>query len=372
MAGLQDVARKAGVSLSTASVVLNPGRKAKFVAEDRVARVRDAARELGYVVNYHARSMKMGLSRTVGIPLQIGGQVWQERSRLGNAYFSSLVGAAEITLTERGFATTIIGPRGHEDSVLDRARRAIDQRRIDGLVIPGVLMAVAGHALLSRLDDTPVVAVEYREPTDVPVVDWDERLGLQLIVDHLADLGHRRLLWLGRERHPASGPGVEMREALFCKTCMARNISPVVCGYSRWGGATADARQVSDVERESDQAAASLAAWLSQTGGEGVTAIVGFNDAAAIGACRALVAAQRRVPQEFSVVGIDNQHAALMVPKLTSLDHMLHEMGHRSAEILLDMIENKTQLDRFRGLRELVPPVLSIRESTGPASEGRA
>ncbi len=366
MATLTQVAHKAGVSVSTASVVLNPGSKSKFVSDDRAAKVRDAARELGYVVNYHARSLNLGLSRTIGLPLQIGGHVWHERSRLGNAYFTNLVGAAELTLTERGFATTVIGPRNHEDSVLDRAQRAISQRRIDGLIIPGVLPAVVGHPLLSRFTGTPVVAIEYREPTDVPVIDWDEAAGLRLIIDHLLTLGHRRILWLGREN--ASNPAtVGHREALFLKACAAGGVVPTTLTYNRRQDTPSDARRISPTELESDRAAEVLARELAQHAAPRFTAIVAFNDAAAIGACRACQRAGLSVPSDVSVVGIDDQHAPMMVPKLTSLDHMLHEMGHRAAQVLLDMVVEREEPERFRGFRELISPVLVARESTGPA-----
>ena len=368
MATLTQVARKAGVSLSTASVVLNPGRKSKYVSDDRAAKVRDAARELGYVVNYHARSLTMGLSRTIGIPLQIGGHIYEERSRLGNTYFSNLVGAAELSITERGFATTIIGPRGHEDSVLDRAHRAIRQHRIDGVIIPGVLPAVAGHPLISQFTSTPVVAIEYREPTEVPVVDWDEAAGLRLALDHLVELGHRRVLWVGPGTAPGAGT-VTPREALFLKAASALGLAPLTLNYDRARARQSDPRRVSLAVRESDGAAQAVTRELAAHARRRFTAIVAFNDAAAIGVCRALFAAGLHVPREVSVVGIDDQHAALMAPKLTSVDHMLLEMGHRAAEMLLDMITDPGTREDDRGRRELITPVLVPRESTGPAPQ---
>jgi LacI family transcriptional regulator len=96
------------------------------------------------------------------------------------------------------------------------------------------------------------------------------------------------------------------------------------------------------------------------------TALVSFNDIAALGSIRALHDAQLRVPEDVSVVGFDDiKEAAFQTPRLTTIRQPLHQMGELAVQILLEQLRPsspaKTPKDRA------VEPELVVRESTGPA-----
>lgn len=75
-----------------------------------------------------------------------------------------------------------------------------------------------------------------------------------------------------------------------------------------------------------------------------------------------------RVPQGISVLGIDDVHAAFTIPKLTTVSHMLSEMGSRASELVVEAIEDPRSRANLRGRRTVIEPKLIVRESTGPAS----
>jgi DNA-binding LacI/PurR family transcriptional regulator len=97
------------------------------------------------------------------------------------------------------------------------------------------------------------------------------------------------------------------------------------------------------------------------------TGIVCYNDNVGAGVMDALADAGLRVPQDVSVIGHDNFEGRRCRPKLTSVDHRLAEMGRKAAELLLSMVGDRARVEELRGHRELIDPLLVVRDSTGPA-----
>jgi len=348
--------------VSTASVVLNAGHRRKKVSAARTAAVREAARRLGYAPNYHARSMKLGRADSIGVVLDTG--LTEDETlgghRLSNSYFGALVGAIDSRLTAKGFCTTIIGGTG-DATALQRTLAALRQRRLDGVVVLTGTQSVAGVRQFVEAD-RPAVLVEYPTEIDLPVVNWDERKGVALAIEHLAGLGHREILWLGPEGldSPAGA-----REVLFVREAWDAQRRGSSCRFRvrpTLGQADFPDAAVADGATE---------ALLQLTGSERppFTGIVCFNDATAIGACRALTQMGMRIPEDVSVVGIDDLHAAFCIPRLTSISHRLKEMGKRAADMLNEAIGDTDAWHAMLGRRVVVEPTLSVRESTGPAPE---
>lgn len=363
MPSLTDVARHAGVSVSTASVVLNPGRNGKHVSDEVKARVRAAAMELGYVANYHARSMKLGRAMNIGVPLDTGGWFHHLHGRLAHPYFAHLVGGIEVTCARAGYSTLMLATE-KEDLAPLRAIRGIKQRRLDGAVVPGTIGRLAYVHEMTIWHPEPLVLVEYGRATELPNVLWDEDEAVRLAVSHLAELGHRRLLWLGPRDAPDTG--FHLRETLFLMAIVRQQLAAELCEFDRpTAGTHADWPRHPE-ELAADAAEGALAAYLAD-GRRGFTAVVCYNDYIAAGAYRALAAAGRRVPRDVSVLGFDDFLAPWMSPKLTSLDRRLLDVGQKATEIVLAMIERPAEAEsRFRGHREVVAPRLVVRDSTAP------
>jgi LacI family transcriptional regulator len=136
---LSDVAKAAGVSIATASMVLNPTERTGKVSVERTARVKAAAAQLGYVANFHARAMHLGRAETIGFALdygEAGREVDDDPMDVG--YFHHLTMGIEQKTHFVGNNLALIGP-GLQERAVERGVRQLQERRLDALIIPAVL-----------------------------------------------------------------------------------------------------------------------------------------------------------------------------------------------------------------------------------------
>ncbi|HEX3133240.1 MAG TPA: LacI family DNA-binding transcriptional regulator [Planctomycetota bacterium] len=352
-ATLSDVARAAGVSIATASMVLNPTERTAKVSDERTALVKAAAEKLGYVANYHARAMHLGQAETLGFALDYGvaGQKTEDEP-MGVGYFHHLTMGIETETHFVGYNLALIG-FGVEERAVDRGVNQLQQRRLDALIVPAVLSSVRLNKLIGEAPDLPIVLIEHDGASGFPVVHYDEAAGVRTAVEHLAGLGHRELLWLGPDDQ-----GLLSRAAMFDQAVRGAGVTG-----SRLTYPIPEPRY----HRSSiiNAATAALTERLRQP--RTFTGIVCYNDFAAVGAYAALLLAGITIPQQMSVVGFDDFVAAYVHPRLTTVSHMLVEMGRRAAELALDMAEGPEARARLRGYRDVLVPTLVARASTGPA-----
>jgi len=364
--GLAQVAELAGVSIATASLVLNPSNRKYKVGEGRRRKVLDAARQPGYASNYHARSMKSGRAEAIGVALDHLSRAADRRfGELGSSYFGALLGAIELTARRMGHALVILGPEAGV-SAPDRGVQAVRERQLDGLILPGVWTTPGARRIFDDPPDVPIVGIEYTTgPTNVPVVDFDDAVGIALTVRHLAELGHRELLWLGPEQ--ASSPTPHRREQLFMADVWEAGLRGQSCRYVR-----TPSPEAHPVAQIADAAAAALGNHLREGPPRSFTAIVCYNDATAIGAYAALADAGLSVPRDVSVVGFDDLEAPLLHPKLTTISHMLAEMGRKAVELLIEITQDPKARQEARGRRIPIVPELVVRQSTAPPTVRRS
>ncbi|RGE20786.1 LacI family transcriptional regulator [Leucobacter sp. wl10] len=329
---IRDVAREAGVSKSLVSLVFNAGEN---VSEERRERVLRAAEALGYRPNLVAQSLSAGRRDLVAILV----------SNLSNPIFAEIVGAAKARLGEAGQRTMIVTAQvddGSGESVLDRDNLAVLRNlRPAGLITVGT---IPEFPELSDLTATiPTVVASAIDATDdtVAAVRTDDGAGIDLVVDHLADQGIARIVFVGGDGGTVSAS----RERAFRAAAKRRGLS----------GTTAVER-ADFTERDARRAVERLLA-----AGRVPEAIVAVNDLTALGVIAALEEAGVRVPGDCRVTGYDDSTLA-SIPRisLTSVDPHNRRIGREAAEALL------AASGPFRRGREvLIPPSLVVRGSTG-------
>lgn len=310
--GVREVAAAAGVSTQTVSRVLNGYAGIRDSTRERVLA---AVADLDYRVNNAARALGTSLTRTVGV-------VASDAVLHGP---SAGIAALERAARSRGRWISTAYTDSDDPADIDAAVRHLLGQGVDGIVL------VAAHGT------TPL------EGYDVPIVPLYGESGIRqrdaaaLVVDHLADLGHRRIVEL-------AGPS-DWREAL------ARTA----------GVAEAVARRGLDLaERvEGDWSAASgsqLADAVARYRAGGVTAVAAANDQMALGLMAGLAARGLTVPVGVSVAGFDdNPDAAFYSPALTTVRLDVEgEAEYAVAAVLGDVAELPAA------------PVLVVRESTVP------
>lgn len=365
MPSLTDVARVAGVSLTTASMVLNKGKQHNRVSVACAKRVQEAALTLGYVPNYHARSMKLGRAEVLAVAMDLGYESFGAGTdlELNNPYFGHLIGGIEMRTRALGYLMTLVGPEPRSRAP-DRALLGVRQRRFDGIIVPGSLVRGEMTSFLDEPADVPVVVIQPPGETPHPAVVFDERAGVDLAVKHLAELGHRRLMFVG-------GPGLTdarrdgEREEGFRAACRARGLEFEVLAVTGLG-----AYEARHPERRIGQVVADVSAVVA-SGRFGATGVVAYDDVTAIGVIEALQSAGLSVPRDVSVVGFDDTVARYAVPRLTTVSHELSEMGRVATDLCMEMVNAPESIARLRGSRTVVEPRLVVRQSTAAPRAGR-
>jgi LacI family transcriptional regulator len=308
---LRDVAREAGVHPGTVSRVLNPDKR-HLISERTAVRVEAVAARLGYTANPMARGLRMRQSFTVGVVIP----------DLTNPLFPPLVRGVEDYLHPLGYTALLT----NTDSVPEREASdlaALAARQVDGFIIAQTSSNIGLVEDMIR-SGTPVVLIN-RSLDRVPgfAVTPDDRLGAAMAVDHLVELGHRRIAHLGGPQ--SLSPGDERHRA-FLETMHRHGLETpdrlVVFAESFTGGAGVAPSETL------------LAA------DEQFTAIFAANDLLALDFIDTLRAQGLDCPADVSVVGFnDMPFADRFTPPLTTIRFSHYEVGHSAAELLLSQIK---------------------------------
>ena len=302
---LEEVAERAGVSKSIASRVLN-GDPTVSVRGDTRARIVLAARDLAYRPHPVARALA-GTAR---------GALALLVPAFDNPAYTAVIRGAYARARELGYV--LLAAEDFEGQQADEAfTELVEAGRIDGLLIASALPA---RPLLAALERhwVPHVFVNRAVPGAVANVVLDVARASELAVDHLLELGHRRL---GHVAGPGAVESARRREEAFLAAAQRRGVDPVVvrAPFSEPGGADAAARLLA--ERPD------------------VTALYMSSFGQAVGALQAAAAAGRRVPEELSVLTFEDvPQAAYTAPPLTTIAMPMRELGATSVDVLLGQI----------------------------------
>lgn len=306
-ATISDVARRAGVSTSTVSHVINGTR---LVSPEKIALVNEAIAATGYQPNALARSLARKVSNYVGIAV----------SAITNPYFSDIICAIENECARLGLLVFLADTRdepGHELAVV----QALQERRVDGII-------------LAPCGDPDNATVRYLERSGIPTVLVDrftasafDHVGVENkqsvanLVSHLAEFGHRRIGMIGGH-------------AGFSTT--TERIEGYRLGLKRHGIAF-DPELIQSSNQTFESAQNSTTALLNLT--KRPTGIIAGNNQTTIGAVAAIRNAGLRIPQDISLAGFDDfEWANYFEPRLTLLAQPCDEIGRKAAQMLVERI----------------------------------
>lgn len=323
---LLDVAREAGVSPSTVSRILNGTAR---VTSDKRQAVETAISKLDFKPNLFARSLKTGTTMTIGILAQ----------DIESPFYTRAMKGIETGLLGSGYAPIIVS--GHWDAREEAERvRLLMTRRIDGVVI------LTGH-----MDDAQIVEFARHQPIvvtgrhldshNIIAIKLDQVRGGYLATRHLISLGHRRIAHIAGVR---DHDDAKDRYQGYLQAHEEAGLTPdpelVVQGdFTEPGGLFAMTRLLD--------------------GGRSFTAVFCANDQSAFGARVVLYRRGIRVPDDVSLVGVDDlPAAAYLTPPITTVRQPIYEMGLYAAHALLGMLGHTAE-------EVQVPPLeLIVRETT--------
>lgn len=334
MATIQDVAALAGVSVASVSRVVNNSRAVQPATRERVER---AARELGYVPNEAARSLKLARSKLLACVIP----------DVTNPFFPELVRGIEDIAIAEGYGTLLCNTDDDSQKEADYLD-LLAQRRVDGLLLIPSRDEEPPPGLTQLVDQgSPVVVIDrFLDGFDGDSIVVDNRRGGILAAEHLIGLGHARIAIINRLPDTSSArlrqEGYE--EALASTGLLDRALVEL-------GSYTFDFGR--DAARR-----------LLTTDGEAPTAILAGSDVLAIAALQVAHELDLDVPRDVSIVGFDRiAMSQLMSPPLTTVEQPIYEMARLAADLLLERAKGaRTGPGRLRTLQ----PTLHIGKTTGP------
>ena len=352
MLTMSDVARKAGVSRSAVSLVLNQRGDEVGIAEATRQRILDAARELGYRPNALARSVALGQSRMIGYLVS---------DPRYEPYWNTIVGALS-EVEQQGFTLKLLSV---SRATLSERVRQCAELRLGGLVVrvDGDKSLIFEEANRAKI---PVVAVDEGVPQPFGIrVASDDGPGIRSAVEHLTQLGHCKIGFISSgfpQLHHTAGDIGTTREQLFRQEMAARGLE-LPEGY-----VTQEAMSVYGPEAEptihSASAQAATQALLSHPAGR-PSAIVCWRDEAAMVAIRECRRQGLRVPEDISVVGFSDISAArLCDPPLSTVKMPWESIGRLAIQQLAQRIDEEFHPSP---ITHLVPTTFVARKSSGPA-----
>lgn len=319
---LSDVAQQAGVSRALVSIVM---RDARGASDATRARVKQVARELGYRPDLRARSLAGQKSRLIGVMFGVG---------VGLFHFDLLDGlysAAE----QHGLSLVLTALTARRDEQV--AAESLRDFRFDALIMLG---PETPHPLLAG--KVPVVAVGWHvQDSTVDVVRTSDEDGMRQAVNHLAGLGHRRIA------HLDGGDGLiaTSRREGYLAAMRDRGLASEIRVLP--GGRT---------PLDGQRAARTLLQQRTLP-----TALIAFNDDAAVATMGLLSQAGVDLPRQLSVVGWDDSVAAALSPiPLTTIVQRPAELARLALERIVARLENR----RIESHQIVLPAELRIRSST--------
>src|ERR1700693_2131177 len=327
---MREVAKQAGVSPATVSRVLN---KTQYIAPETEQRVLEVVRQLNYYKNVHARRLATGQSDLFGLVI----------SEIANPYFPEIIRGFQASAWDRGFDVLLFNTEYQQVRTESVIRKLIESD-VRGVAIMTSSLDKRATAELTAAG-VGVVFCNLGAPERlISNISIDYQRGISQAIEHVVALGHRRAAII-------AGPGnnrtaITIRHALVTGLNERKlNPFPVIeCNYRVDSGASAVRAVLSQPERP--------------------TVIFCGSDLIAMGAMKALEEEGVQVPDDVSVVGIDDiSFAFLARPPLTTISVPRERLG----EIAFEALEKVLKLKRRKGAEYYLETELVVRRSTASA-----
>jgi LacI family transcriptional regulator len=331
---IQDLAREAGVSPSTASRAISGTGYAAAAVRQRVL---DAAERIGYVPDANARSLRKRTSRSVGVLV----------SDLRNSFYADLAAGIEQELRAAGLLTIVVNDDGRVEDEVEGARTFIAMRVFGAIVTP-----VSAEAVATLLSAGVQVVQADRQFGDrwCDAVLVDNEAGAEQATRHLLGLGHRRIALLIDETVWTTGVG-RLRGYRAALAAAGVPGDDELVAYTSFHAEAAQETARLLLERRPD-----------------VTAVFAANNVLAEGAFREVRRRGLRIPEDLSLVAFDDVPWMSMVsPAVTTVAQPALELGRTCARLLVDRLSGPV---RPEPQTVRLQPSLLVRASTGRPAEG--
>jgi len=326
---MRDVAEAANVSTAAVSKVLHGSGTSIRVSAERAAHIRDVAARLNYRANVLARNLRTSRTHTIGV-------FFENLKGLtdGPLYTANLLDGVASVLFKRHYRLTVLAEIDHSNAI-----GSLSDGQLEGVIWCKFARDEETIDLL-RNTPIPIVALNAAQAdpnSDTVYVNCDNKLGMELAVAHLWDLGHRRIVFLCESVERNTPDCVSRRES-FDEAVRRRGGEPIFVEWPWFFDG--------------------LSHHLLEIG---CTAVACWSESSAGRLLKVLQQSGIDVPGVISVVGFDSTlYCETTTPRLTAVRQPIREMAAYATEALLDLISG----DKPRKCSSIFPCTLDVRGST--------
>lgn len=328
---LKQVAKQAGVSVTTVSNVV---RGWPYISEAIRSKVQTTIDELGYTPNPIAQRLRTGKTQTIGFMVP----------DLSSAYFAAMISAAEAVARDFSYSIQVYNTNEMVTLEATHLTHTVNGS-IDGLLIVPTFHPTKTYDALTRLGKKPVTVMLDRvlTNTSTPYCRVDNQKITNLALNHLYKLGHHRIAHL---RGPKYALPANARSESYKAFIKEKNLDYCIesTASQGWNGHDGYHAMLQILRRN-----------------EIPSAVFSSNDAMAIGAMSAAHTYGLKIPQDISILGVDNVEVGQFVmPPLTTVRQPLDEMAECSLKMLIELMNGNVPAEQHVTLE----PDLIVREST--------
>lgn len=324
MATMKDIARLAGVSLSTVSHVVNGSR---FVSPEITERVRKVINELNYKPSLLARSLKMKETNTLGMLVTAS----------SNPFFAEVVRHVERYCERHNYHLIVVNTDGNSHSLKKHLERLF-AKQVDGLLLMCAEPQDFNSDLLTELQLPMVVIDWWQQPLNADIIHENSELGGYLATKALIDAGYTEIAVItGELTKPLTANRLKgYKRAVLEKNLQIRPEWIVESHFHYDGGVEATAKLLALPLRPQ--------------------AIFAMSDSIAIGAYQAVWQAGLRIPQDIAIIGYDNiELAQFLAPPLSTVHQPKARLAKNAVERLITRIRQpETPIERIQLTPELI------------------
>lgn len=332
-ATINDIAKKIGISKATVSHAIN---KTRPVSPITLRKIEKAMIELNYRPNLLARSLSKGRTNTLGLVL----------SDIKNPDNLELVSSVEKMINKNNYNLFLVDI-GLDLKMGIKNVDALINKRVDGIIC---VVSLANIVIIKHLQDSniPFVLIDYdKTEADFDFTYVDYKIGIYEAVNHLVEYGHKKIYFI-------SGP-LELNTAKERENIFINEIKSypkvryrIFSSDHTFKGGVNSAKEIIK-------------------SGDIPTAVICSNDFSAIGVLRKFISTGYKVPEDISIIGIDNNPLLcdISIPKLTSINTYRLITGKEAYRMIIRSINNPNKVPE----KKIIVTKLIIRESTGKYRE---
>ena len=340
---IKDIARECGVGVSTVSRALN---NHPDINPETRKKILEVIEETGFIPNNSARNLKRTDARCIAVLVK----------GITNPFFSNMIRIIEEETQRNKYALVLRHVEAQEDE-MDVALELEKEKRLRGIVFLGGKFEHSEEKIRKLKVPFIFSTIGVTIPDQIHKVEFsniavDDRLESQKMTEYLLGLGHRRIALITERSERPIG---RLRTEGFRRAYENQGFvvpEELICYVQE------------DIDHYSMENGYLTAKKLLESGQE-VTAIYAVSDSLAIGACRAVLEAGKRIPEDISVAGYDGiEMGEYYNPKLTTIKQPVEEIAKKTIRLLLDVIAERREHQQI-----VLPAELVVRDSTKPCTK---